>query len=99
MSNRIILPATDKLHELSAFDVFGFFRIDNRTIRINSIESVELRPGGALIVLMASGQEHSYQDKAAIEFIEKISNFAEAALRQMQSNLVAVPPGTQIRQH
>lgn len=94
--NRIILPATDKPHELSAFDVFGFFGVDNRTIRINSIESVEQRPGNALIVIMASGQQHRFEDEAATEFIDKISNFADAALRQMQSQIVGVPPGTRV---
>lgn len=97
MSQIITLPKTEP-DTLSAFDIFGVLRINNRGLIINHIESIEVFPVGTIEVTMTSGQKHQFQEAEAEDFTKAAQHLKNVIIQNATApQVVGVAPGTRVR--
>lgn len=99
--NRIIQPPSiEPGNPLLPFDVFGHIHSGSLSLKIALIESVELLEDGDIRVTMGSGTEFYFRGDDAKKFLADVSHVVTTILQQMQQpQILAVPPGTQLRTH
>lgn len=77
--------------KLDIFKALGMVVVDSRAVAIGSMAAVELTPTGMLYVYLLSGERLMFQEKAASDFIDQVTEIIRASQRaalQQQSSLL-----------
>lgn len=97
--SQIIKPTIAEKHPLAALGVFGHIQFADYSLNVGNIAMVKYHENGAVHVYLLSGSRLEFTGEDAKAFETAVNDAATALLRQMQQQIVAVPPGTRIANH